>query len=555
VKAQRAGAILWTDLISNQQSPDHLPVAGPIDRSRLPRMWHSPEVRFVLLVATVAGLLQWLATSPGMLVHINWDAGSYLHQIAAGTLVWSTPTWTAHAGLQYLYLAACALVRPLHGTPADGFRLLAALSFAVSTGALAYAAVKSTGSRVLAVLVVLFWATAFVTQFLTFTLEDNIVFITPTILLCALLATTRERWQLRHSLLAGLLSAAALLLSIQGVLYVFPPVLFIAFLPSRRRAMLWRGQNLAVVLGGFALGLLLFVGFQVMVCALPWRDTLAHLAQRPTSTFPQTGAGLVAQVLDVEASMRMIGVATALHLLRDRQPFSSQSSVVEIGTAVTLLQLALVIATGLWARRRRRPLPFFFALTLLGLTALTSLYRDVEYAYLKRTDFVPVALAFLALTSVAAAKPGGVMRKVLAGALTLGVVLQTVGGLTWRHHEVASYQTLDTTVLGRRLPGYHGVPGEGSFLRHFRRLAAGNPKACAFVFDLSDVAQGRWNPDLTGTMLSELRSPYVVTSPALMNTWPRRLPVVDTDTIRRSLSSCAWFSQAARKHLGLPPSR
>lgn len=44
-----------------------------------PRFAHA---RFLASIAVAAALLQWIATSPRWLVHINWDAGFYLHHVA-----------------------------------------------------------------------------------------------------------------------------------------------------------------------------------------------------------------------------------------------------------------------------------------------------------------------------------------------------------------------------------------------------------------------------------------------------------------------------------------
>jgi hypothetical protein len=542
-------------LDSNSHSSAGAPGVSPRACGQLERKGPSAHAWAAIAVAVVAGLGQWLATSPRWLVHINWDAGSYLHQIASGTLRWSSPTWTAHAALQYLYLAACACAGLFHGTPADGFRLLGAVCFAISAGAMAYAGSKTTGRLSWSVLVVAFWASAFVTQFLTFTLEDNIVFITPSIVLCALIAVVHRRWRLRHGFLAGLLASASLLLSIQGVLYILVPLLFAAFVPRRRRMVAWRVLNLAAVGLGVWCGLALFVGWTVGVSALPWQEAIAHLLERPTSTFPSTREALLAQVFDVGASLRMIGVATALQTLCNRQPFTLEQTLIDLGTVVVSFQIALVLATGLLARRRRQPLPLFFALVLFGLTALTSLYRDVEYAYLKRTDFVPVVLAFLVMVAVGTTRPSSGTRRVMATLIGLVVVAQLVSGLTWRSVEVESYETLDATVLERRIPGYHGLPPEGSYLRHFRNLARANPSACAFVFDLSDVRAGRWNPDVTGTLWSELPNHYVLASARTMRAWPRPLRALDAsdpDAVKRMVSGCAWLSAAARKRLGWP---
>ena len=105
-------------------------------------------------IAVAAAVLQWIATSPRWLVHINWDAASYLHGIAAGEITWASPTWTAHAGLQYLYLAACALAEFLGGTPVDGFRLLGAVCFALSAATIADVGQRLVRDRLLVVLLV-----------------------------------------------------------------------------------------------------------------------------------------------------------------------------------------------------------------------------------------------------------------------------------------------------------------------------------------------------------------------------------------------------------------
>jgi hypothetical protein len=510
------------------------------------------DTRFVAAVAIVAGLLQWLATSPRWLVHINWDAASYLHQAASGNMLWSSPTWTAHAVLQYLYLGACALARSIGGTPADGFRLLNVLSFGATAGVLAAAAVQLLKSRLLAALVVGLWATAFVTMFLTFTLEDNIVFMVPAALLFALFASRALRWRWRDSIYAGLLASACVLLSVQGLLYVVPTFFFLVALP--RPARLGRRIADGAVAGvAFAAGIALFVVFFLAVCSLPWRQSLAHLMTRPTSTFPESKMALIAQLLDVAASLRTIGIAASLHLFQNKRPLTSPSALLALGAAIMALQGAAVVATALWARRGRRWLPFLFASVLFGMTVMMSLYRDVEYAYLKRTDFVPMLSAFLVMAVLHGIRLPTGWRRITAGAVGLGIAWQLATGLAWRAHEVASYQTLDTTILGKRLPGYHGLPPEGSFLRHYRDLRRANPHACSFIFDFEEVKHGRWNPDITGCIWSELPRPKVAIAPAVMNRWPRSLDALDPAVAKNTALGCEWYSPAAQKTLGIAP--
>jgi hypothetical protein len=518
---------------------------APPSAARPLQRWAHPG--FVVAVAILAGLVQWLATAPRWLVHINWDAGSYLHQIAMGRAAWSSPTWTAHAGLQYLYLAACALVRVFHGTPADGFRFLNTVGFALLAGMLADAGLRLTRSRLLAALLVLVWATAFVTQFLSFTLEDNLVFLTPAMGMLWLCAVRASTWGARESLVGGLIAAAAGILSIQGVLYLLPPLYLAAILPRPGLTLRRRAWHSALVLAGLGAGIAGFVLFFLATTSLGWRPALAHLLARPTSTLPGTRAALVAQVLDLRAAARTVGIATSLHLFRNRLPFATPAALVGIGGTVLAVEVGVAALATWHAVRTRQWAVHFFAVLLLAMTVMTSLYRDVEYAYLKRTDFAPIFLVFI-LMAVAS---GGtrLVRRLLGVCLALIVAWQVSTGLRWRRHEVATYETLDTTLLGRRQPGYHGLATGGSFLRHFRQLHEANPRACAFVLDFSEVGQGRWNPDLTGCIWSELPRHWILAAPSEMAGWPRPLQALDPTSARKSLTGCEWLSEAAKRRL------
>jgi hypothetical protein len=518
---------------------------SPPSSARSPDRWAHPG--FVVALAILAGLLQWIATSPRWLVHINWDAGSYLHQIAMGGVVWSSPTWTAHAGLLYLYLAACTLVRVFHGTPADGFRLLNTVCFALSAGMLADAGLRLTRSRLLAGLLLGVWATAFVTQFLTFTLEDNLVFLTPAMAMLWLCAVRAANWGARESLISGLIAAAAGVLSIQGVLYILPPLYLAALLPRSGLTLRRRVGHSALVLAGLGVGLACFVLLFLAVTSLAWRPALAHLLARPTSTFPGTRAALVAQVLDLKAAARTVGIAASLQIFRNRLPLATPAALVGIGGAVIVVEVAVAAITTWHSVRTRQWAGHFFAVLLLVMTVMTSLYHDVEYAYLKRTDFAPIFLVFILM---AVARSGTTfVRRLLAICLALIVAWQVSTGLRWRRHEVATYETLDTTLIGHLEPGYHGLPTGGSFLRHFRNLHQDNPRACTFVLDFSEVRQGRWNPDLTGSIWSEIPQHRVLVAPRVMAGWPRPLQALDPTDAKQSLTGCEWISEAAKRRL------
>ena len=517
-----------------------------VDRPTPRRIGHS---LFVAGAGLLTGLFGWVATSPRLLVHINWDAGSYIHQIASGSVRWSNAPWNAHCGMQYMYLAFFWVARLAGGTYIDGARLLDAFSLAAVAVLLADAAIRIAGSRLVAGLVVGFWASAFVTQFLVFTLEDNLVFLAPAAGILWLCAVRAEKWGARESLLAGLLAAAAGLMSIQGVVYVLPPLYAAVVLPSRETSVMLRVRNAGLILVALLVGAIGFALFVSASSALPLQQTLSVLFSRPTSQFPGSTGEAIKLLADVSGSLKTLGIAASLQLFTNRIPFASQLWLAGIGGFVLLVEVGLLGAATLWSYRRRCWGPHLFTTSLLLFTVLTALYRDVAYAYLKRTDFVPLLAAFLFITSAQAFSSSTRLRRIALFALALLVAAQTFAAWRWRRAEAVTYATLDATVIGRRVPGYHGIPGEGSFFRHFRTLRQANPSACAFVFDASEVAHGRWNPDITASIWSELPAHYVVGNPAELGTWRRKLRVLDPRSARTVLSGCEWISPAAQRTL------
>ena len=504
---------------------------------------------FVAAAGLLTGLFGWVATSPRLLVHINWDAGSFIHQIADGGVRWSSAPWNAHFGMQYMYMLFFWAARFLGGTPIDGARLLDACCLAIVAALLADAGIRVTGSRLIAGLVVAFWASAFVTEFLVFTLEDNLVFLTPATGILWLCAVRAEKWGARESILAGLLAAAAGLMSIQGVIYVLPP-LYVAVVLRRREISAWlRARDAGLTLVALFAGAIGFAGFVSVTSSLRLRLALSVLFARPDpSQFPKTMAEMGKLLADVSGSLNTLGVATSLQLFSNRIVFSP-AWLVGIGGLVMLVELAVVVATTVWSWRRRCFGPHVFAATLLLFTVATALYRDVAYAYLKRTDFVPLIGGFLVIACVQALPASGRLRKIAVLALALLVAAQSFAAWRWRRAEAGTYVTLDQTVIGRRVPGYHGIPGEGSFFQHFRALRQAHPTACAFVFDASEVAHGRWNPDLSGSIWSELPAHIIIGNPAEMAKWRRKMRVLDPQSARKTLSGCEWISPVAQQSL------
>ena len=85
---------------------------------------------FVAGAGLLTGLFGWVATSPRLLVHINWDAGSFISNIASGSARWSSTPWNSHFGIQYLYMVFFWAARLAGGTCIDGARFLDALCLA-----------------------------------------------------------------------------------------------------------------------------------------------------------------------------------------------------------------------------------------------------------------------------------------------------------------------------------------------------------------------------------------------------------------------------------------
>ncbi len=513
----------------------------------------APRRLFAGGAALAGALLAWLATTPEALVHINWDAGSYLHGIASGRIDWHHPPWNAHFALHYLYLPATWIASALGGTPADGFRLLGAVCFAASSALVADATWFLSRSRPLAGVLTAVWATAFVTLFLIFTLEDNIVFLTASTCVLWLCAVYRHRWSWKAAALAGLLGACAALLSLQGVLYVAPPLYLTLFLRPPGLAWRRRGIEAAALLGACALGILAFVAFIAATSRLSTAQLLDILLSRPQpSQFPESRAEILALLTDWRGSLRTVGLALSFQLFQNRIVPATPEAIL-LGTAALVVELGLWLFTTVWLVRRKEIAPHLFAATLLLFTILTSLYRDVEYAYLKRTDFLPLLGVLLASAAIgptfanARARPG--LKWGLAGALALLVAQQSASALLWRTQEVASYATLDNTILQGRVPGYHGT-ADGSYLRHLRAIRQQHPEACAFVFDLDELAHGRWNPDITGLLWAELPSHVVLAALGTASTWPRPVRTLTPDEARGRFGGCEWLSEAAKRRLG-----
>jgi hypothetical protein len=510
-----------------------------------------PARRFVLLAALGAALVNWIATSPAALVHVNWDASVYLHGIAERSLLWKTAVlWNAHYALTYVYVPIVALARLLGGTTMDGFRLVNSIFLALGAAMLADLFLRLLRARLVAALFVAAWLTAFVTAFLIFTVEDNIVFLTPAIAVMRLCVLRAETWRMRDAVAAGLLVAAAELLSVQGVLYIAPAIYVTVVLRPRGVGLLVRLRDLVLLFAGLFAGWVLCLLLLAATTTHTLRELASQLFVRPDTAGFNAMVNLKAVLLDVQGSLRSLGLAVSYQLLRFRAPFADPA-LVRMGGTLLAFELLLWVGATVLSWRRRTFAPHLLASTLLLFTLLTAIYRDVDFAFLKRTDFLPILLFLTAAASLGPAL-GNLRVRIAAAGLVGGLVAwQLATDLIWRAREVAAYPTLNASHKTVIAPTYHGVPNVGSYFRFYRQIHRANPGACLYVFDFSEIMWGRWNPDVTGQLWSELPNHLVVGDPAVMARWRQRVRVKRVREIKASLRGCEWISPAARRALDL----
>jgi hypothetical protein len=79
------------------------------------------------------------------------------------------------------------------------------------------------------------------------------------------------------------------------------------------------------------------------------------------------------------------------------------------------------------------------------------------------------------------------------------------------------------------------------------------PRACRYVFALGEATEGWWNPDLSGSLFSELHAPvFLVGDPNSMGKSRYQQPpiVLPADAEKLASDRCAWVSRDASRMLG-----
>lgn len=518
-------------------------------------------------------LWAWLATGPRLLLQINWDNGGYLSGCVTGKLTPSSEPWSAHLAIGHVYLAFVSLARALGATPVQGFRLATALAFGAATALLCAVLHRLTRDRLLAALLTLCWMTAWVNQFLLYTLEDNLLYLPPAVALLGQALLRPPAWTYKDSLVAGALGAAGALVSWQALLYLGPP-LYAALLAGtaagtvdRPRSLAVRLRDAALVLAAFLAALLLWVA---VVSAAT--DLTAPRLLRIVFSPPGPGGKLhIGSPTEIARNLLNIGTGALFQLSHrgyllagwaydrarelPRLPFSLST----LGAVVLALEFAgLCAATYLaFARRPHRAGAgagagaglHVLAVALLLFTLAAGFYRDHEWRYLIRFDFLPLLGVLLVGGILGASGPvPAPLRHAAAVGLCLVALAQLAGGLRQDRAQLRQYPPFSAWREGKVKSGMCCGRDGQSWYGYFHGIRQRHPRACAYVFAPLEVRDGTWDYDMIGTLWSELPEHVVVGDPAAYRAhrYPPRV-LSPAQVLAQGLSGpCAYVSPEAR---------
>jgi hypothetical protein len=148
------------------------------------------------------------------------------------------------------------------------------------------------------------------------------------------------------------------------------------------------------------------------------------------------------------------------------------------------------------------------------------------------------------------------------GAREIGVVLVSVlivwncaGGMEWTRATRRVHASLpDWTSITHPQEAFYGRDGMPWF-EFFRGVKKVSPRACRYVLALGEASEGWWNPDLIGSMFSELQGPVLlVGNPSDRGRSRYFTPPIITpqQMVQRKLvgQGCEWVSRDASRLLG-----
>lgn len=520
-----------------------------LPRLRLPA---DPAERATLIAAAATGvvcfLISWIGAAPSNLLGLHWDTGSFLARMATTTHRWRQAgvPWTSHLALPQIYIVACALTQLFGGSCFDGFRLLQSLCVATG-GVLFFAmAARLARSTTLGALLAVAFATAWGSCVLIFNMVDNLVYLPPAMAVLWVCVRRLDGWRDRDSAVVGVLAAVGVLVSLQCVVYLIPPLFVITFFGGRRR-LLVRARQLAVVMALFAAvivawGLVLGATTNASVA-----QVFGVMTERPQATYLPKNEKQLRALFDMKAFFHHLGMGVAQELTIELYSDGLYNGMPSIGVWLLGAEVLLLVAAlaAHWRKRAHAGL-VFVAFTLLALTFVTSLYHDLLIEKYKRYDFLPL-LVFLTV----AALVGCVQRwhrplarvAMVAAVVVIGV--QTAGAIAnnreW-HEQLPSFP--------RGLNEYYGRDNL-SWIGYFRKLQRSQPTACRFVFAIDDFPGIKWNHEVTAGLATQLPAYALVGWPMEIFKWKYPPPLL-TPPATGQLRDCDVISPRARAALHLP---
>ena len=504
-----------------------------------------PNHALALLLWISGAWIGWLVTAPALITVINWDQGAYIAQAAAPGGHWSEAPWNAHFAIAQVYQLGVFLTTALGGTIVDGYRLMDALAFGLAMAFIGDGARRLSGDRWLGALCAIAWATTWVNLLFLFTLEDNVLYLPAAAGLFWLIVARRDRWTWRESAYAGALAGLAALQSWQA-LYYLGPAGYAALLLSPRGKKL---RSALAAVAGFFGTLFGWCVFLALTSDLMLLRLVRTMFSRPRGSFALSTPS-------AKFWTRITGLGAgwmATHTFMDSPPLSVSAET--LGALTLGLLLSILIVCTLAAQRTGRWDLQLLALSLFLFTLVTPLYHDnSEWRYLVRFDFWPILLALLgaALLGVLARSP---QAKALAmGALVVLIVWNARGAVEYGRHARRLHPSLRTwNALPHPEVAFYGRDGM-SWFQFFRGIREVAPNACRYLLAFGEASEGWWNPDLMGSLLSELRAPVFLVGDTRVMRHSRYYtpPMVSAKGVeaRHLAEPCAWVSRDAAQLLG-----
>lgn len=495
---------------------------------------------------------------PSAIALINWDNAAYIAEMASGNYYWSHLPWSSHLGVGQEYRLGVWLAQAFGGTVIDGFRVANALAFAAACFILFDAGRRLCASRAQAAALTALWATAWVNLHYHLILEDNILFLAPCAAMLRICALRVDAWRPRDSLLSGMFCLLGLLGSYQALPYVFAAGY--AALLGPGRPLRARVRDGALVGVGFAGTLLAWMVITAATTQLSWKVVSGQVLMGPQPNYlPRSPTLLLKYIFDGHSLFETLGNGLWWNLSFHAYtlPFEPPISRWTLGLVALIIVVAIFVWATRWSLRTRHLAPHILAATLLLLTLATSIHKDeVEYTGLKRYDFAPLLLVFLAAFVLDGLRKYYGRDRLAKASLTLiaaVVAAQLALGLRWTVHEQARYKTTSSwSSLPHPEPMQLGREGK-SFFRYFRDLERDHRDACTLVLSYGEIADSTWNFDITGALYSEVHSHLVLADDAMLARYRpsyRRVVPHFAKLADARIPACAWVSEEARELLG-----